>query len=731
MNPKFILFILVALVVSVSSAAFTVTINSPANYTNTSDSTPSVAFTITGDNTTYNYSVIVDGAIDHAAVTQRINNNTQHHVNLSVLTNGTHWFVIEGRNASATGDAIVSVNSTNITFKVDNVNPGVTITSPGNSTNTTDSTPEIRFNVSDNVHATNLTYRIYVDGTMQMANDTNNNTNVAYNLTALTNGTHRFAVEVTDPSGGVFNASLVTITIDNINPGVTITSPGNSTNTTDSTPEIRFNVSDNVHATNLTYRVYVDGSVVTANDTNNNTNIAYNFTALTNGTHNFRVEVNDPSGNGYNTTLFNITVDNVNPGVTITSPGNSTNTTDSTPEIRFNVTDNVAATNLTYRIYMDSTLQTANDTNNNTNVAYNFTALTNGTHRFTVEVTDPAGGVFNASLVTITVDNVNPVAATVSPPNETSTTDTTPQIYFNITDNVHATNLTYRIYVGGTVDTTGATINNTNVAYNLSTLAEGSYVIRIEATDPSGNAANSTALFLYVTVTTTTTTVASGGGSSYSDTSRQSWNVLSEGVTTITVGKSGIAIGSIELDVKNSVSNAKITVEKVSGVDATLAEKMTADVYQYIEITPEGIKSSDIKTAAITFTVTKAWLAQNNFGKEDVVLMRYTMVWDELSTKVKSETSSDVTFSAETPGFSTFAIAARAALSTTTTIVTTTTIPAGGTTTTLPTPPMYDITGTVVSVSIAALVLVILAWVFRHKFMTNAAINPAKKSGKK
>ncbi|MBI4014645.1 MAG: PGF-pre-PGF domain-containing protein, partial [Candidatus Aenigmarchaeota archaeon] len=497
----------------------------------------------------------------------------------------------------------------------------------------------------------------------------------------------------------------------------TITSPGNATNTTDSTPEIFFNITDNVHnATNLTYRIYVDGSVVTVNDTTNNTNIAYNFTALTNGTHNFRVEVNDPSGNGYNTTLFNITVDNVNPGVTITSPGNSTNTTDSTPEIRFNVSDNVHARNLTYRIYMDGTMQTANDTNNNTIIAYNFTALINGTHRFTVEVTDPSGGVFNASFVTITIDNVNPVAATVSPANETSTTDTTPEIYFNITDNVHATNLTYRIYVGSTVDTTGATINNTNVAYNLSALVEGSYIIRIEATDPSGNAANSTALFLYSTVTTTTTTVASGGSSSFSDTSKQSWNVLGEGVTKINVAKSGIAIGIIELDVKNSVSNAKITVEKVSGVDAVLAEKMAADVYQYIEITPESIKSSDIKTAAITFTVTKSWLAQNNFGKENVVLMRYTTGWDELSTKVASETSSDVTFSAETPGFSTFAIVARAAPAVTTTTLpgTTTTVPATTTTTVanIDATPTTDYT----TIIIAALVVAgLAAYAFRNK----------------
>ncbi|MBI4018726.1 MAG: PGF-pre-PGF domain-containing protein [Candidatus Aenigmarchaeota archaeon] len=621
-------------IASVSNAAFTVTINSPANFSNTSDSTPQIAFTITGDNTTYNYSVIVDGAIDHAAVTQRIDNNTQHHVNLSALINGTHWVVIEGRNSSAAGDAIVSVNSTNITFKVDNVNPGVTITSPGNSTNTTDSTPEIRFNVSDNVHATNLTYRIYVDGT-----------------------------------------------------------------------------------------------VVTANDTNNNTNIAYNFTALTNGTHNFRVEINDPSGNGYNTTLFNITIDNINPAVTITSPANSTNSTDSTPEIRFNVSDNVFATNLSYRVYVDDSVQTANDTNNNTIIAYNLTALTNGTHRFRVEITDPAGNVFNSTLLTITVDNVNPTPRTVSPPNETSTSDDTPQIYFNITDNVHATNLTYRIYLGSTFKAAGETTNNTNVAYNFSSLDIGAYLIRIEGTDPSGNAANSTALYLYIvneTTSTTTSTSSSGGSSPISQKAVQSWNVLGPGKSEIEIDKSNLDVKSIELDVKNTVSNAKITVEKLSGVSDILSSSISGKAYQYIEITKEKIKDEDINGARITFEVPKSWLADNNYSKENVVLMRYTTAWERLPTSVVSESASQIQFAADTPGFSTFAIAAAEIIPAATTTTSTTMPPADTTTTTtieeakIPAPPA-DYT----AIAIAGLLLAALAsYAYRHNFQGKA---PKKK----
>ncbi|MBI4015066.1 MAG: hypothetical protein HY365_03890, partial [Candidatus Aenigmarchaeota archaeon] len=184
MNPKFVLFVLALLVVSVSSAA--VTVNSPANATNTTDSTPEVYFTITNESASYNFTVYVDGiAAITTNTTNTTDNNTQVAFNFTSLINGTHRFFIEVRNST---NNLSGTNSTLVTITVDNVNPGVSITSPGNSTNTTDSTPEIFFNITDNVHnATNITYRIYMDGVMQTANDTTNNTNIAYNFTALTN----------------------------------------------------------------------------------------------------------------------------------------------------------------------------------------------------------------------------------------------------------------------------------------------------------------------------------------------------------------------------------------------------------------------------------------------------------------------------------------------------------------------------------------------------------------
>jgi len=100
----------------------------------------------------------------------------------------------------------------------------------------------------------------------------------------------------------------------------------------------------------------------------------------------------------------------------------------------------------------------------------------------------------------VTLDFTAPVVVINNPPNGTNTTDNTPEINFTITDNFDLL-INFTIFVDGTANGTGAAANNTDFLLNLSTLADGTHIIEVEATDDGGNRSNSTALTLNIDTT--------------------------------------------------------------------------------------------------------------------------------------------------------------------------------------------------------------------------------------
>ncbi len=124
---------------------------------------------------------------------------------------------------------------------------------------------------------------------------------------------------------------------------------------------------------------------------------------------------------------------------------------------------------------------------------------------------------------------------------------------------------------------------------------------------------------------------------------------------TVTFWNKDTAITDIQLEVSSDVVNSKIEVktfnEKPEGVPNVIG-----DVYMYMSIDVSNLNQDNIESAKITFKVDKSWLQQNNYAYSDIVLYRYTSAWDTLQTTVLREDDNYVYFSAETPGFSTFAI---------------------------------------------------------------------------
>jgi len=111
------------------------------------------------------------------------------------------------------------------------------------------------------------------------------------------------------------------------------------------------------------------------------------------------------------------------------------------------------------------------------------------------------------------------------------------------------------------------------------------------------------------------------------------------------------------LSVKNQANQVSITVTKLEGKPASIIHNVTGKVYQYVQIVRTNLDDANIEKSTIEFKVSKNWITGNNIDKSKVSLNRYTTEWGKLKTTLINEDSENVYYSAETLGFSYFAIA--------------------------------------------------------------------------
>jgi len=218
----------------------------------------------------------------------------------------------------------------------------------------------------------------------------------------------------------------------------------------------------------------------------------------------------------------------------------------------------------------------------------------------------------------------------------------------------------------GIVNVTINGVNATNLnvltgAYSLSvSLDVGSNLITVIAYDQAGNSVTNVSL----TVTRSSTPSGGGGGGSSVSYEQKSLGTLAAGsskkITFLESDTHGIT--EIEIKVKNRVTNAKIRIDTGSLPSGAPKPSTKGSVYKYIEITKVDITDDDIEKAVIQFKVKKSWLTEKGYGIDAVILHRYyNKKWDILETKRVGFGTDYYYYSAESLGFSTFAITAEKA----------------------------------------------------------------------
>ncbi len=117
-------------------------------------------------------------------------------------------------------------------------------------------------------------------------------------------------------------------------------------------------------------------------------------------------------------------------------------------------------------------------------------------------------------------------------------------------------------------------------------------------------------------------------------------------------------VDKIIVTAKETVAAVELKVTETSKpAEAPAPVAATGSVYKYVEITASNIATGSITKAKISFKVAKSWISSEGIDKSTVVLSRLVAgQWTKLTTTLVTESGTEITYEADSPGFSTFAI---------------------------------------------------------------------------
>jgi hypothetical protein len=466
----------------------------PKNDSWTNNETIELNFTLedfTGGN--INYSIFVNGVFNTQNGT--VADNTSTLLNITLNPEGLHYIEVE-----ATDSLGRKKNSTKLYINYDKTNPTPNFETL-NGTFFNDTTPEISFNVTDNL-ASIINYTIYVDGTYETNATINVDTTTYLNLSALSEGEYNITLKGMDQAGN--NASsTIFIFIDTTKPSINLTAPADTENFTNTrTVSLNFSVTDNLDQ-NLFCNLTLDGSVnrtsfTVANGSISNTTVS----GLTEGTHYWNVtcwdgrdQNNIVNVNTSETRSFNIYIA---PIISALAPVNNNWTNQENVTFFFNVSDETGLENCSILIngVINDTLSNSEITNDGQN---NFTVnYLDGTYTWAIQCIDNSTFLMSntSETRTIYIDLYAPYPG-INTATGTWFNTATPLINFTINDTLDS-NLNYTFFANGTTNVQGNANNATPTTTNLNSLADGEWEIWLEAYDNVFNRRNSSNITIYI-----------------------------------------------------------------------------------------------------------------------------------------------------------------------------------------------------------------------------------------
>jgi hypothetical protein len=385
------------------------------------------------------------------------------------LSEGSHTFRVRALDGQGTPGTPASY-----TWTIDTTAPTVTITShpPALSTSANAS-----FGFSANEPGSSFLCRLDSGTAASCTSPTT--------YTGLSDGSHTFEVQATDPAGNTGATASYTWTIDSTGPSVTISQkPVDPTSATNAT--FMFTANEAVTG----FQCKLDGGSFVACAS------PRAYSGLTEGAHSFEVRATDTAGNTGAATTYGWTVDTTAPTATIgTRPSDPSPSSTAT----FTFTANEAGS--TFRCDIDDT-GAADCTSPKT-----YNGLSDIRHTVEVQAVDTAGNIGPAAVYSWTVDTTPPAITLTTPANGSSTATQKPTFAGTASTASDASaTVTVKIYAGTTA--TGSPVQTLTTtrggggAYSVkasTALLPAVYTARSEQADSVGNIGLSSANTFTVT----------------------------------------------------------------------------------------------------------------------------------------------------------------------------------------------------------------------------------------
>jgi PGF-pre-PGF domain-containing protein len=166
---------------------------------------------------------------------------------------------------------------------------------------------------------------------------------------------------------------------------------------------------------------------------------------------------------------------------------------------------------------------------------------------------------------------------------------------------------------------------------------------------------------------------SSGGGGGGSPEPAKNVEVMELSQVFITNGKAvkfdftknATCVVSVGFDSKKTAGKITTIVEMLKNQSTLTSDTPTGEVYNYLNIWVGNsgyATEKNIGNATVCFKVEKSWIQDKNIDQSSIILHRYSeKKWDPLPTSQFGEDDRYLYFTAETPGFSPFAITGKIA----------------------------------------------------------------------
>ena len=278
---------------------------------------------------------------------------------------------------------------------------------------------------------------------------------------------------------------------DSSAPSVSLTGPASGA-TVSGAVTLTADASDNVGVAGVQFRV--DGAAVGAEDTAAPYSVTWDSRTVGNGSHSITAVARDAAGNSAvsaarSITISNGTGDRQPPAISLTAPAGGS-TVSGSIWLTANASDNVGVAGVQFRV--DGVNLATEDTFPDYRRAWDTTTASNGTHSLTAVARDAAGNVATSAAITVTVNNADTVAPTVSFTNPASgaTVSGTVAVSASASDNVGVVGVQFRLDGNnlGTEDTTSPY----SVSWATTGTANGTHQLSAIARDASGRTATAT-----------------------------------------------------------------------------------------------------------------------------------------------------------------------------------------------------------------------------------------------